>query len=246
MFVEHKETPEVTAQRIQWHLCKVHDGLSLDHLAKLMSRNTLSQIQAGLRWLKATDAACVGNNGWWYSLTDPQLLAPETSLQPPPIEISMTTPNAVPMSVADRLYQWLLQRKPDDEPLYLTDLAVVLATNSNTLSKSLKTLTDKLIAQGKPELAQQLHAAALKKQPVPPIRKAAVVQPLPVAAEGDWVTELKQQLLTTTRLENERRAEWKETLWQLDGVLKELGVADDQRSRRHLREIHAWLSQEEG
>jgi hypothetical protein len=47
-------------------------------------------------------------------------------------------------------------------------------------------------------------------------------------------------------LENERRAEWKETLWQLDSVLKELGVADDQRSRQHLREIHAWLSQEEG
>jgi hypothetical protein len=120
-----------------------------------------------------------------------------------------------------------------------------LATNSNTLSKSLKALTDKLTAQGKTELAQQLQLMALKKQPVPPQRKATVVPSLPVAAEGDWVTELKQQLLTTTRLENERRAEWKETLWQLDGVLKELGVADDQRSRRHLREIHAWLSQEE-
>jgi hypothetical protein len=101
------------------------------------------------------------------------------------------------------------------------------------------------MAQDKPELAEQLQRMVLKKQSIPPIRKAAVVQPLPVAAEGDWVTELKQQLLATTRLENERRAEWKETLWQLDSVLKELGVADDQRSRLHLREIHAWLSQEE-
>ena len=236
----------MTAQRIQWHLCKVHDGLSVDHLTKLMSRNTLSQIQAGLRWLKATESACLGSNGWWYSLTDPQWLAPETSLQPTPLETPMMTPHAVPTSVADRLYQWLLQLTPEDKPLYLTDLAVVLATNSNTLSKSLKTLTDKLIAQGKPELAQQLQLMVLKKQSIPPIRKAAVVQPLPVAAEGDWVTELKQQLLATTRLENERRAEWKETLWQLDSVLKELGVEDNQRSRLHLREIHAWLSQEEG
>ena len=232
----------MTAQRIQWHLCKVHDGLSVDHLAKLMSRNTLEQIQAGLRWLKATDEACVGNNGWWYSLTDSQLFAPNKALQPStPLETPMTTtPNSIPMSVADRLYGWLVQLTPEDKPMYLTDLAVVLATNSNTLSKSLKSLTDKLNAQGKPELAQQLQLMVLKKQSIPPIRKPATVKPLPVAAEGDWVSELKQQLLAT-RLEEERRAEWKETLWQLDSVLKELGVADDQRSRLHLREIHAWL-----
>jgi hypothetical protein len=246
MSAVHKETPEATAQRIQWHLCKVHDGLSIDHLAKLMARNTLEQIHSGLRWLKATEEACQGGNGWWYSLTDPQFLAPDHSFTPPIEETPMTDSHAVPLSVADRLHQWLLQRKPDDAPLYLTDLAVVLATNSNTLSKALKTLTDRLTAQGKTELVKELHAAALKKPSVPPIRKAAVPSSLPVAAEGDWVTELKQQLLATTRLENERRTEWKETLFQLDSVLKELGVADHQRSRRHLREIHKWLSQEDG
>lgn len=239
-----KETPEVTAQRIQWHLCKTHDGLSVDHLAKLMSRNTLEQIQAGLRWLKATDEACLGGNGWWYSLTDPQLLAPNPDFQQK--EESVMSTQAVPTSVADRLYQWLVQRNPEDEPMYLTDLAVILSTNSNTLSKSLKSLTEKLIAQEKPELAAQLQTAVLKKQPTPPIRKPVTAKPLPVAAEGDWVTELKQQLLATTRLDEDRRRAWKETLWQLDSVLAELGVADDQRSRVHLREICAWLDKGEG
>lgn len=236
MLPVHKELPATTAQRIQWYLHKVHDGLSMEHLRKLMPRNTEEQIHSGLRWLKATNEACLSDNGWWYSLVDDRLLASDPPVQTPTESTPMSSSSAVPVSVADRLYQWLTQRPLDAEPISLVDLAEKLASNTNTLSKSFKKLTEQLIAQEKHDLAQQLQAAVVRKPPAIPSKA-----PEPVATPADdWVVELKQQLKTPC-LAEDRRVQWKETLWQLDGVLKELGVADDQRSRAHLREIHDWL-----
>lgn len=236
----HKEMPADTARRIQWYLHQVHDGLSKEHLKKLLPRNTERQIHSGLSWLKAADEVCLSGNGWWYSLVDPQLLAPDPTIQSTTEPLPMSSlSRAVPVSVADRLYQWLIQRPLDAEPIQLVDLAEQLASNANTLSKSLKRLTEQLIAQEKPELAQQLQSAVLRKPSTVSAKKPdPVVAPEPA---DDWVVELKQQLMTPC-LTDHRRVQWKETLWQLDSVLKELGVADDQRSRVHLREIHDWLN----
>ena len=231
MPLHKKDTPETTGQRIQWHLHHVHDGLSMEHLLSLLPRNTEAQITAGLRWLKATEAACLANNGWWYSLTDTQFLAPDLSLQPPE-PLPMKSSRVAPVSVADRLCQWLENRTPEDAPILLTELAERLASNTNTLNRAIKKLS-----QDKPELAEPLKASILRKLPMIPAKAAEPVAP---AHTDDWVTELKQQLMTPC-LAEDRRIQWKETLWQLDSVLKELGVADDQRSRAHLREIHHWL-----
>lgn len=233
MHLHKKDTPETTGQRIQWHLHQVHDGLSMEHLKSLLPRNTEAQITAGLRWLKVTEAACLSNNGWWYSLTDTQLLAPDLSIQPPE-PLPMNTSRVAPVSVADRLCQWLENRTPEDAPILLVDLAVLLASNTNTLNRAIKKLS-----QDKPELAEPLKAAILRK---PSIIPAKAAEPeLSITSADDWVTELKQQLMTPC-LPEETRVQWRETLWQLDSVLKELGVADEQRSRTHLREIHDWLN----
>jgi hypothetical protein len=123
----------------------------------------------------------------------------------------------------------------------LSDLAVQLNTNKNTLGKAISHVCQEYRNLRLDELAERLNYLVMRTHPAAMATAVtAKVSPPPATVAEDWIDEFRARIFS--RRLPDSAVQWQETLTNLDTVFAELGIEETHRSRAHLREMTEWLS----
>lgn len=258
------------AEAICRQLRKAQDGLSADHLDKLLESTHPLKIRSALEMLEKEDAIIRAQSGWYYLLEEPvweeSPLLPDSdpSIEPifpshPPVilipqptknETTVMTPH---LSVTEKLRHWFLTSK-SARPIPVAQLAQELQTNNNTLCRSVSRLRKEWVDSGHEERANALDAAVIRRKCKIPMLEApsledvtpsldVIEEPTTTLADDAPPVEPEwvQDLLRLRPLSPVDAQQWQETATHLERALGLIGIAESHRSRTDLRAMAEWF-----